>query len=95
MLFCLTFLLKYYMFLLLVWKVITVSQLLLFMVSTLSLFGDPYGMTCGGGVLTLHGWFLVILIRCFLRRINTMELLFPNMRLQTLGIVAQTWGLQI
>jgi hypothetical protein len=65
------------------------------MVSTLSLFGDPYGMTCGGGVLTLHGWFLVILIRCFLRRINTMELLFPNMRLQTLGIVAQTWGLQI
>nr|TKR90691.1 hypothetical protein D5086_0000230960 [Populus alba] len=28
------------------------------MVSTLFLFEDPYGMTCGGGVLILLGWFL-------------------------------------
>jgi len=83
------------MFSLLVRKVITVSQLFLFMASTLFLFEDPYRMICGSGVLTLHGWFLVILILCYLKRIRIMELLFPAMMLETLGIVALTWVLLI
>jgi hypothetical protein len=82
------------MCLFLAWK-ITLLLLLLSMALTLSKHGVPSRKIFAGGVQTLHGLFLVILILCSPRKISTMVLMLLAMKSLTLESVALIWALLI
>lgn len=95
MLIYLTFQLRLFMCLFLAWKITMLLLLLLSMALTLSKHGVPSGKIFAGGVQTLYGLFLVILIICSPRKISTMVLILLDMKSLTLGSVTLIWALLI